>query len=155
MLAQLANIFRAPDLRKKVLYTLMMVTIIRLTAFVPSPFVDPDNLKVFMQRSMAGGGVLSFVNMFTGNAFRQMTIGALGIMPYISASIILQLLMVVWPRLEKIAKEGEAGRKKINQYTRYGTVVLAAFQGLGIAFMMISSNPCARSITRFSSPSSR
>ncbi len=140
MLAQLANILRAPDLRKKVIYTLIMIAVIRATAFVFTPFIDQAKLATFMEDAAAGSGVFSVVNMFTGGAFQQMTIGALGIMPYISASIILQLLMVVWPRLEKIAKEGEAGRKKINQYTRYGTVLLAGFQGLGIAVAFLIPN---------------
>ena len=140
MLEQLANIFRAPDLRKRVLFTLAIIAVVRMTAFVPTPFIDTDALREFMNRMGEQSGLLSFVNMFTGQAFSQMTIGALGIMPYISASIILQLLMVVWPRLEKIAKEGEAGKKKINQYTRYGTVLLACFQGMGISTVMLIPN---------------
>ena len=132
MFAKLANIFRAPDLRKRVFYTLLMIVVMRLTAFVPIPFIDQNALNDFMRNLGTAGGIFSFVNMFTGGAFQNMTVGALGIMPYISASIIFQLLMVVWPRLEKIAKEGEAGRKKINEYTRYLTVLLCVIQGVMI-----------------------
>ena len=92
-----------------------------------------------MGNLMSGAGVFGFVDMFSGGAFAQMTIFALGIMPYISASIIIQLLAAVWPKLEKIQKEGEAGRKKITQYTRYSTVGLAFFQGLGIGVWLLNS----------------
>lgn len=144
MLQQLANILKVPDLRKKVFYTLLMIGVYRMAAFVPVPFIDVDKLEEIMKGLTGEGGVLSFINMFSGGAFGNMTILALGIMPYISASIILQLLMVVWPRLEKIAKEGEAGKKKINQYTRYGTVLLASFQAIGIcAAFLIPSDLCA------------
>src|SRR5262249_45066552 len=88
----------------------------------------------------SGQGVFAVVDMFSGGAFKQMTIFALGIMPYISSSIILQLLTIVWPRLEKISKEGESGRKKINQWTRYGTMVLSLFQGMGIGIWLYRSN---------------
>jgi len=135
MVGNLVNIFRVPDLRRKVFYTLGILVVYRIGAFVNVPFIDTKALETFWG-SMSGAGVFDMVNMFTGQAFKQMTIFGLGIMPYISASIILQLLMAVWPRLEKIAKEGQAGQKKINQYTRYGTVALAAFQGLGLGVWM-------------------
>ncbi len=141
MLGNLANIFRVPDLKRKVLFTFAILAVYRLGAFVPVPFVNTAALQDFW-RGMSGGagaGLFDVVNMFSGGAFHQMTIFALGIMPYISASIILQLLMVVWPRLEKIAKEGQAGQKKINQYTRYGTVGLSAFQAFGLALFMLRS----------------
>jgi len=138
MWKSLVSIFRVPDLRRKVLYTLLFVAIFRVGAHIPTPFVNPEKLASFwQQQSAAGQGIFSMVDMFTGGAFSQMTVLALGIMPYISASIILQLLMVVWPRLEKIAKEGEAGQKKITQYTRYGSVILAAFQSLGLGMLML------------------
>jgi preprotein translocase subunit SecY len=138
MWKSLLSIFRVPDLRRKVLYTLFFIAIFRLAAHITTPFVDPQALANFWQQQRAAGqGIFSMVDMFTGGAFSQMTVLALGIMPYISASIILQLLMVVWPRLEKIAKEGEAGQKKITQYTRYGTVLLAAFQSLGLGMLML------------------
>lgn len=137
MLQSIANIFKIPDLKKKILFTLFILIVHRIGCHIPTPFIDPDAIKQFWQGQVSGRGILMMIDMFSGRAFRNMTVMALGIMPYISASIILQLLMVVWPRLEKIAKEGEAGRKKINQYTRYGTVVLSAFQAMGLAFMII------------------
>jgi len=139
MLGLMANMFRIPDLRKKILFTLMIVAIYRIGAHIPVPFIDGGAMRAYWSQMTSGAGVglLNMVDMFSGRAFRQMTIFALGIMPYISASIILQLLTVVWPWLEKIAKEGEAGRKKINQYTRYGTVLLAAFQSAGVSFFLL------------------
>lgn len=133
------NIFKIPDLRRKIIFTFLIVLVHRIGCHIPCPFIDPKQLADFWSRQMGTGGkgVLGMIDMFSGRAFRNMTVFALGIMPYISASIILQLLMVVWPRLEKIAKEGEAGKKKINQYTRYGTVLLSGIQSFGLAFVMI------------------
>lgn len=138
MLASFVNIFKVPDLRKKVLFTISMCVVYRIGAHVPIPFINPESMQDYFQKLTGGsaGGVLNVVDMFSGGAFSQMTIFALGIMPYISASIILQLLQVVWPKLEKISKEGEAGRKKITQWTRYGTVVLSLFQGVGIGIWL-------------------
>lgn len=134
MLGSFLNIFRIPELRKKVMWTVGLLMIYRIGAHVPTPFINPAKMKEYFETltSAQGGGVFGVVDMFSGGAFSQMTVFALGIMPYISASIILQLLTIVWPRLERISKEGEAGRKKITQWTRYGTVVLSLFQGLGI-----------------------
>jgi preprotein translocase subunit SecY len=141
MLRSLANIFKVPDLRKRILYTLMIITVYRIGAHITIPFIDSEAVSAFMDRAKAGGGgILGMIDMFSGGAFSKMTVFALGIMPYISASIILQLLMVVWPRLEKIAKEGDVGRKKINQYTRYGTVILTAIQSIGISIFLIREN---------------
>ena len=140
MFSALINVFRIPDLRRKVLFTLAMIFVYRIGAHVPTPFIDPVQMRDFFKGFGGGGGVFAVVDMFSGGAFSQMTIFALGIMPYISASIIIQLLTVVWPRLEKIAKEGEAGRKKINQWTRYGTVALALFQGFGLGVWLLKSN---------------
>ena len=139
MLGQMANAFKIPDLKKKILYTIFIIAICRVGAHIPVPFLDAEALNRFWARMSSGGagGLLNLVDMFSGGAFRNMTIFALGIMPYISASIILQLLTVVWPYLEKISKEGEAGRKKINQYTRYGTVLLSAFQSIGVSLILI------------------
>lgn len=133
MIGSFVNVFKIPELRRKVLFTLAMLIVYRVGAHIPTPFIDAERLEEFFRNVSGGGGqgVFQVVDMFSGGAFSQMTIFALGIMPYISASIILQMLQVVWPRLEKIAKEGEAGRKKINQWTRYFTVILALFQGLG------------------------
>lgn len=140
MLGALLNIFRVPDLRSKVLITLALIVVYRIGAHVPTPFIDPSQVEEFFANAMGGGmGVFGVVDMFSGGAFSQMTIFALGIMPYISASIIIQLMTAVWPRLEKISKEGEAGRKKITQWTRYGTVGLSVFQGLGIGVWLSNS----------------
>ncbi|MCL5271608.1 MAG: preprotein translocase subunit SecY [bacterium] len=140
MIGALINIFRIPDLRRKVLFSLAMIVVYRVGAHVPTPFIDPIKASEAFGKTFGGSGVLGVVDMFSGGAFRQMTIFALGIMPYISASIIIQLLTAVWPKLEKIAKEGEAGRKKITQWTRYGTVGLSLFQGLGIAMLLIKQD---------------
>ncbi len=138
MLQSLLNIFKVPDLRRKIGFTILMVIVYRIGAHVPCPFVDMNGIRsAFDGMGGAGNSLFGMIDMFTGQAFKQMTIFALGIMPYITASIILQLLTVVWPYLEKIAKEGEAGRKKINQYTRYGTVMLAGFQSIGLGVMML------------------
>jgi preprotein translocase subunit SecY len=141
MFQTLKTIFDIPDLRKKVLYTLMMIAVYRIGAHVTTPFVDSSKVREFFTSvGGEGGGVFGMVDMFTGGAFMQMTVFALGIMPYISAQIILQLLMVVVPKLEKMKKEGEAGQKKIEQITRYSTIILAAFQSLGIAAFLLKSD---------------
>lgn len=132
MIGSLLNIFRVPDLRRKVLITLALLVVYRVGAHVPTPFINPVEMGKHFKNAFGAGGAFAVVDMFSGGAFSNMTIFALGIMPYISASIIIQLLTAVWPRLEKISKEGEAGRKKITQWTRYGTVGLSLFQGLGI-----------------------
>ncbi|MBI1220460.1 MAG: preprotein translocase subunit SecY [Rhodobacteraceae bacterium] len=122
---------KATDLRQRILFTLGLLVIYRLGTWIPVPGIDHVALTQFMDKAATGiGGILS---MFTGGAIRRMGIFALGIMPYISASIIVQLLTTMVPQLESLKKEGEQGRKKINQYTRYGTVGLALFQGWGIA----------------------
>jgi preprotein translocase subunit SecY len=146
MFGSLLNIFKVGDLRRKLLMTLFLLLVYRIGAHVPCPFVD---VKLVASKASGMGDLFGMVDMFTGGAFKQMTIFALGIMPYITASIILQLLTVVWPRLEKLAKEGEAGRKKINQYTRYGTVLLSAFQSIGVAVYMLQSGVCILDTTHF------
>lgn len=135
MLQSFRNIFLVPDLKKRVLYTLGILLAYRIGSFIPTPGIDPLALESQMGGS---GGVLGFLNLFTGGALRRYSIFALGVMPYISASIILQLLTVVVPYLEKLSKEGEAGRRKITQYTRYLTAAVCIVQGLGIAFYMES-----------------
>jgi len=126
----LANIFRIPELRKRLFFTLGILAVYRLGIFVTTPGVD----RVAMRKVVASsGGLLGLFNLFSGGALEQLSIFALGIMPYISASIILQLLTVVIPALEKMQKEGEIGRRKITQYTRYGTILLSAIQGFGIS----------------------
>src|SRR5271169_6522349 len=128
---KLANIFRIPDLRKRVLFTLAMLAVYRLGGHLPTPGVNFMKLEEAFNRS--GGSLLGFVDLFSGGSLRKMTIFALGIMPYITASIILQLLTVVYEPLAKLQKEGELGRKKITQWTRYITVILSAVQSFGIA----------------------
>jgi preprotein translocase subunit SecY len=125
------NIFKIPELKKRLLYTFGLLAVYRVGAFIPTPGIDSQALARYFEN--VKGTILGFFNMFSGGALEQMAVFALGIMPYISASIILELLTVVVPYLEKLKKEGEQGRKKINQYTRYGTVVLSMIQGLGIA----------------------
>ena len=135
MIDAIQNIFNVPDLRKRVLFMLSMLAVYRIGAFIPTPGVDFAALEVFFAET-ASGTVLGFFDLFSGGNFSRMTIFALGIMPYITSSIILQLLTVVWPYLEKLSKEGELGRRKITTYTRYLTIVLAAVQSGGIAYAL-------------------
>jgi preprotein translocase subunit SecY len=131
MLRAFVNAFKIPDLRRKLLFTLAMIAVYRVGAWIPVPGVNVDLL-----RSARGIGeaanVVGIVNVFAGGALQQMAIFALGIMPYITASIIMQLLAVVIPKLEALQREGEQGRKKITQYTRYVTVGLALLQATGL-----------------------
>ena len=135
----LGNIFRIPDLRKRVLFTLALLAVYRIGAYIPTPGIDTQRFAEFFTRN-AAGGFLGYLDLFSGGMMRRMTIFALGITPYITASIILQLLTVVIPTLDKLQKEGELGRRKITQYTRYLTIVLSILQSLGIAFALQSSN---------------
>lgn len=125
------SIFKIPELKKRILYTLGLLFVYRIGVHVPTPGIDAVALASFFER--AQGTLLGLFDMFSGGALERLSVFALGIMPYISASIILQLLTVVIPHLERLSKEGEAGRKKITQYTRYGTVVLSIIQGFGIS----------------------
>src|SRR2546427_4195025 len=136
MIDSIKNIFSIPDLRKRVIFTFLMLAVYRVGGHIPVPGINFQALEAFLRQQ--GGGILGFLDLFSGGNLRRLTIFALGIMPYISASIILQLLTVIWPYLEKLSKEGEVGRKKITQYTRYGTVVLSVIQSLGIAFWLES-----------------
>jgi preprotein translocase subunit SecY len=128
------NIFSMPDLRNRVLFTLALLAVYRLGAFIPTPGINTDLLEQLFKQYQ--GTALGIFNLFSGNNLRRLTIFALGIMPYITASIILQLLVVVWPYLERLQKEGELGRRKITQYTRYLTIVLSAFQSFTIALTL-------------------
>jgi preprotein translocase subunit SecY len=130
----LKNIFAVPELRKRVLFTFGLLAVYRLGSKIPTPGINTLALQELADR--AQGTMFGLYDMFSGNNLSQMTIFALGIMPYISASIILQLLTVVWPYLERLSKEGDLGRRKITQYTRYGTIALSIVQGLGIAFFL-------------------
>src|SRR3989441_254032 len=131
MFEKLANIFRIPDLRKRILFTLGLLAVYRLVGYFPPPGVNADKLQNFFEQN--GGAFLGFVDLFSGGQLRRLTFFALGIMPYITASIILQLLTVVYEPLAKLQKEGELGRKKITQWTRYLTFGLSSVQSFGIA----------------------
>src|SRR5215216_2342175 len=134
MFSWLTNAWRVPELRRRVLFTAVILGLYRLGSWLPAPGVDSDTIENYFNSS-AGGTVLALLNLFSGGALSQFAIFALGIMPYVTASIILQLMTVVVPRLEQLQKEGEAGFAKINQYTRYLTVALAALQSLGYAYL--------------------
>ncbi len=136
MLTGFQNITKIPELKKKIWFSLAMLAVYRVGVHIPTPGIDTVALAAFFKR--AQGTLFGLFDMFSGGALENMSVFALGIMPYISASIILDLMTVVVPYLEKLKKEGEAGRKKITQYARYGTVVLSIFQGLGIAIGMES-----------------
>ena len=136
MISAFSNIFKIPELRQRIVFTLGMLVIVRAGAAITIPGVNAHVLNEWFQSSMsksASGGVAALFNIFAGGALEHCAVFSLGIMPYISASIILQLLTVVIPYLERLSKEGEAGRRKITQYTRYGTVLLAFIQGLFIS----------------------
>ncbi len=143
VLDSLKNIFAIPDLRNRILFMLAMLAIYRVGSWIPTPGVDATALQDFFAQQ-AGGSLIGFLNIFTGGSLARFSIFALGITPYITASIILQLMTIVWPYLEKLSKEGELGRKKITQYTRYLTIFLSIFQSLATAFFLeqtsISSN---------------
>jgi preprotein translocase subunit SecY len=133
MLSWLTNVWRVPELRRRVLFTAFVLAVYRLGSWMPAPGVDSASIKSYF--SSQGSTVLGLLNLFSGSALSRFSIFALGIMPYVTASIIFQLLAVVVPRLEQLQKEGEAGYAKINQYTRYTTVGLAALQSLGYAYL--------------------
>ena len=133
MFSWLSNAWRVPELRKRVLFTAMVLALYRLGSWIPAPGVDSDSIKQYFNNQ--GGTILGLLNVFSGGALSQFSLFALGIMPYVTASIILQLLTVVIPKLEQLQKEGESGYAKINQYTRYLTVVLAAAQAAGYAYL--------------------
>ena len=138
LVTSLQNIFKIPELRSRVMFTLAMLAVYRIGAHVPTPGINNEELFRFLTER--GGALMGFLDIFSGGALSRLTIFALGIMPYISASIILQLLTVVVPHLSKLAKEGERGRKTIIQYTRYGTIVIALIQGFGIALGLEGMN---------------
>ncbi|HBE03500.1 MAG: preprotein translocase subunit SecY [Spirochaetes bacterium GWF1_41_5] len=139
----LTNLFREPDLRKRVLFTIWCLIIFRIGAHITTPGIDPARLKDMIENVMhshkALGNLLSYIDLFSGGALKQFTIFALGVMPYISISIIMQLLMTVVPQLEQLGKEGEMGRRKIQQYTKYGTVIMCIIQSATIS-RWIASN---------------
>jgi len=131
MLSTFQNAFRIEELRNRIIFTLLMLVVFRLGAHIPTPGIDASALAAFFRAQE--GTIFSFFDMFSGGALKRLTVFALGIMPYISASIIIQLLTVVFPYLERLSREGESGSKKITMYTRYGTIALSVIQGFGIA----------------------
>jgi preprotein translocase subunit SecY len=137
MLRTIANAFSVADIRKKLAFTAAMLLLYRLGSYIPAPGVDLDAVKE-LQNNFGGGGILNFLNTFSGGSLSRLSLFSLGIMPYITASIILQLLTVVVPALEKLQKEGEVGQQKITQYTRYLTVGLAFAQSFGYVFLFRS-----------------
>ena len=138
MLGGFANIGRIPELKRRIIASLLLLAVYRIGCHIPTPYINAKALEAYF--NAAKGTLLGLFDMFSGGALSHFSVFALGIMPYISASIILQLLTVVIPTLEKLSKEGEAGRKKITQYTRYGTVILSTIQGFGIAFGLESQH---------------
>src|SRR3989304_856757 len=137
MLETLSNTFRVPELRRRLIITIILLCACRIGVYIPVPGVDLDALKALFDRLEAGAAapIMNFVNIFSGGALTRCAVFGLGVMPYISASIIFQLLVQVIPTLKRISEEGEAGRRKINQYTRYATVFLCMIQ----AYMMLVS----------------
>lgn len=142
------NIFKVPELRNRIIFTLIMLIIYRIGCHIPIPGINVDALKGYFETmaKSGGGGILNLFDLFAGGALKRFTIFALGIMPYITASIIMQLLNVVIPALERLSKEGPEGHKKINQYTRYGTVLICALQSLGLTFWMRSMESAKGSV---------
>ena len=134
MIESVKNVFAIPELRKRVLFTLGILGVYRVGSHIPTPGVNTEALQILLEQ--AGNTMFGLYNMFSGGNLAQATIFALGIMPYISASIILQLLTVVWPYLERLSKEGELGRRKITQYTRYSTIALCVVQSMAIAIFL-------------------
>jgi len=132
--AGLANIAKIPELKRRIVFTLLMLAVYRIGCFIPTPGVDAEALMAFFARQQRT--IFGMFDMFSGGALERLSVFALGIMPYISASIIMELLKVVIPTIDRLYKEGESGIKKIKQYTRYGTLVIAAIQGLGISFAL-------------------
>lgn len=134
MLTRVANIFRVPDLRNKVLFTILMIAIYRFGAYVPAPGIDLEAVSVLREQAESGG-VLGFLQLFSGGALTQVAVFSLGIMPYITSSIIMQILTVVIPKLEEWQKQGAVGQRKITQWTRYVTIAIAIMQSTGLVFL--------------------
>ena len=131
MLQTIRNIFKIEDLRKRIVYTLLMLAIVRLGALIPSPLMNAEVVKTYFA---SANSVMQLFDIMSGNAFSQMNLFAMGITPYINSSIIISLLTVAIPKLQELQEDGESGRKKITQYTRYLTIILALIQSFGISF---------------------
>jgi len=138
MIKSIQSIFRIPDLKKRIIFTLLILIVYRIGGHIPVPGINGQVLFQWFEQQAGGGGLFSLYDMFAGGALKQATVFALGIMPYISASIILQLLGAVVPYFQKLQKEGEEGRKKITQYTRYGTVLIGSLQAYGLSVFLES-----------------
>lgn len=138
MLSNIANIFRIPDLRNKVLFVIAMLALYRFGAYVPTPGIDFSAVQEFQAQAEATGGVFAFLALFSGGALTQFAVFALGIMPYITASIIMQILSVVIPKLEEWRDQGAVGQRKITQWTRYLAIAIAVLQATGLAFVFHS-----------------
>ena len=138
MLDKFLNIFRIPDLRKKIVFTSLILLVYRLGGHITIPGINMDAVEALMTRYAGADSLLGLYDMFAGGAFQRATLFALGIMPYISASIIIQLMGAVVPYFQRLQKEGEEGRKKITQLTRYGTVLISTMQAYGISIFLVS-----------------
>ena len=141
MFSAIARVFRTPDLRRKIAFTLAIIALYRLGAHIPAPFVDFPNVQSCLKQSAGTEGLLSLVNLFSGGALLQLSIFALGVMPYITATIIVQLLRVVIPHFETLYKEGQAGQSRLTQYTRYLTIALALLQSTTLVTVARSEAP--------------
>ena len=139
LLKAFVNAFKIPDLRKKILFTLLIIAVYRMGSHIPAPGIDVQEAQRFAQG--AQGGVFQFINLFSGGALTQMAIFALGIMPYITSSIIMQILAVVIPKLEQWQQQGAVGQRKITQWTRYLTVAIAIMQSTGLTFLFKNGGP--------------
>ncbi|MCK4857426.1 MAG: preprotein translocase subunit SecY, partial [candidate division Zixibacteria bacterium] len=139
MIEQFRNIFKIKELRQRIVFTLALLIVYRIGGHIPTPGIDASALSVFFAEQ--GGTLFGMFDMFVGGAFQRATVFALGIMPYISASIIMQLLTPIFPYFQRLAKEGEEGRRKITQYTRYGTVLIALLQSFGVSVWLKSLQP--------------
>ena len=151
MASSFLNVWKIPELRKRILFTIALLGVYRIGVFIPVPGANREALTEFF-KTQGQNTMFGLYDMFTGGALEQFSIFTLGIMPYISASIILQLLTVVVPALERLQKEGEAGRRKITQYTRYGTIVISIVQGLAIAYGMESMSPAGMPVVAKGGP---
>ena len=149
MLKTFLNAFRVPEIRKKLAFTAAMLALYRIGAYIPAPGINVDVVEDLSKNFAGQSNVLGFLNLFSGGSLQRFAIFALGIMPYITASIILQLMTVVVPALEKLRKEGEVGQQKITQYTRYLTVALAFGQSVGYTFLFRSFGGGAEVVDEF------
>src|SRR5512136_1862577 len=152
MIQAVRNAFNLPDLRRKILYTFLLLAIYRLAAHVPVPGVNQDALKQLLQGGSAAGGLINLLDLLSGGAISNFSVLAMGVYPYITAHIIVQLLVPIIPYLDNLMKEGEAGRNKVNQYTVYATIPMAALQAIGQIRLLTASNPAILPSFGFTGP---